>query len=153
MKQMADINGRWLILAVENFQSQFIIVNTYGFNSKQQNKQLFFTLEEKIKQMLLSFPSAKILWGGDFNRVVNDSMDKWPPRSQISTELNHICNRMGIIDIWRCKHLDKIRSTLIGSFEQERRPIRVYMYVGICSVFWVWFLYAMGRATPHFFLC
>ena len=111
LRQMADTEGRWIMLLTETDQSQFLIINTYGYNNKQHNKQLFLVLEEKIEQILLSFPTAKTPWGGDFNTVMNDNLDRWPPRNHMSTELHYICDRLGIIDIWRSRHVNKTSYT------------------------------------------
>lgn len=48
IKQAADTEGHWIMLLIEVDQSHFLIINTYGYNNKQHNKQLFLTLEEKI---------------------------------------------------------------------------------------------------------
>ena len=54
------------------------------------------------------FPSAKVLWGvggrRDFNTVMDESMDRWPPKDRAPHELGNICNRLDLIDIWRHKH-------------------------------------------------
>lgn len=39
--------------------------------------------------MLFSCPSAKLLYGGDSNTVMNESMDRCP-HEQTSSELEHI---------------------------------------------------------------
>ena len=76
IRHLSDKNGRWIIILVEIDDSQFVIINVYGFNNKQSNKALFFTIEGKINQLLLTFRTAKVLWGGDFNTVLDDSKDR-----------------------------------------------------------------------------
>lgn len=71
------------------------------------NITLFSTLENKIAQLLSTFPSAKVLWGGDFNTVIDESMDRWPPREKQINELENVCDRISLINIWRHRNLDK----------------------------------------------
>lgn len=42
--------------------------------------------------------------GGDFNTVMNESVDRWPPKDKQTNELENICGRLGLIDIWRHRH-------------------------------------------------
>ncbi len=93
-------NGGWIIL-VEVDHFHFIIINIYASNSKQNNAVIFSTIENKINQLSLTFPTAEVLWGGDFNTVMDESLDRWPPKDRVMDELGNVCDRMGLIDIWR----------------------------------------------------
>ncbi len=64
-------------------------------------------LENKIAQLLSTFPSAKVLWGGDFNTVMDESMDRWPPREKQINELENVCDRISLFDIWRRRNSNK----------------------------------------------
>lgn len=99
-------NSRWIILLVNIDQSQFVMVNIYASNNWQNNVLTFSTIESKIYQLLVVFPLAKVLWGGDFNTVMDKSMDRWPTKNRVS-ELGNICCRMDLIDIGRHKHLNQ----------------------------------------------
>lgn len=104
IKHLADSNGRWVILVVDVDHSQFIIINIYACNNKKDNKLLFTTIENKINQLITTFPTAKIIWGGDFNTVMDGNLDRWPPRNSSSDELENVCQRMSLVDIWRHKN-------------------------------------------------
>ncbi|CAJ1069845.1 unnamed protein product [Xyrichtys novacula] len=104
IKYDADKDGRWIILLADINQSSVILINVYGSNSKSLNNIIFSTLENKINYWLTLFPSAEILWGGDFNTVFDGSLDRWPPKAKQITELENICDRMNLIDIWRHRH-------------------------------------------------
>lgn len=55
---------------------------------------------------------AKVIWGGDFNTVLHDNLDRWPPKDSNSVcEIRNICLRLGVLDIWRHKNPDKIMFT------------------------------------------
>lgn len=65
INHFSDANGRLVILLVEIDHFQFIPINFYASNSKQANAAIFSTTENKITQLSLTFPTAKVLWGGD----------------------------------------------------------------------------------------
>lgn len=97
-----DTEGRWIILHVSIDFSQFIIVNVYATNNKQKNNNLFLTIEGKIEQLCSKFPCAVIIWGGDFNTVMDEEIDRWPPKRKEKTcVLKNICTRLDLLDIWR----------------------------------------------------
>jgi len=57
-KHLSDSNGRWVILVGDADHSQFIIINIYACNNKKDNKLLFTTVEDKIIQLITTFPTA-----------------------------------------------------------------------------------------------
>lgn len=97
-----DVSGRLIILVCELEQKQFIMVNIYATNDKIRNQTLFKNVEARICQLNLKFSEAKVLWGGDFNTVFDDNLDRWPPKpANINCELKNTCLRLGLMDIWR----------------------------------------------------
>ncbi len=104
IKHDTDKDGRWIILLADINQFLVILINIYASNSKSLNNIIFSTIENKVNQWLTLFPSAEILWGGDFNTVFVDSLDRWPPKTKQMTELENICHSMNLIDIWRQRH-------------------------------------------------
>lgn len=104
IKHDTDKDGRWIILLADINQSLVILINIYASNSKILNNIIFSTVENKVNQWLALFPSAEILWGGDFNTVFDESLDIWPPKTKQLTELENICHRMNLTDIWRQRH-------------------------------------------------
>ncbi len=104
IKHDTDEDERWIILLADINQSLVILIKIYASNSKSLNNIIFSTIENKVNQWLTLFPSAEILWGGDFNTVFDDSLDRWPPKTKQMTELENICHSMNLIDIWRQRH-------------------------------------------------
>ncbi len=51
----------------------------------------------KLMQIKNKFPDAKIIWGGDFNCVHNDLLDRWPPKEDGMCEIKNVCLRLGLI--------------------------------------------------------
>lgn len=63
---------------------------------------MFLTIESKINQLCSKFPYAMIIWGGDFNTVMDEEIDRWPPKNNEKTcELKNICARLDLLSIWR----------------------------------------------------
>ncbi len=86
-----DNSGRLVILEVNVDQSHYILVNLYATNSKQQNKIFWGNIELKLMQIKNKFPDAKIIWGGDFNCVHNDLLDRWPLKEDGMCEIKNVC--------------------------------------------------------------
>lgn len=69
------------------------------------NVALFQYIESRACHLFSVYPLAKVIWGGDFNDVFDENIDRWPPKSTTTDcELKHICLRMGLLDIWRKKN-------------------------------------------------
>jgi len=103
-----DSLGRMVILHVNIDQKHYTLVNSYATNNRQLNGTFFKNIEIKLKQVITKFPLAKIVWGGDFNSVFDEDLDRWPSRSNAThCEIGNVCTRVGLVDIWRLKNPDK----------------------------------------------
>ena len=50
---------------------------------------LFRDIKRKISKIMSKFPLAKVMWGGDFNAVLHDNLDRWPPKdSKVRCSVN-----------------------------------------------------------------
>jgi len=65
----------FLQIVCELEQKQFIMVNIYA-NDTIRNRTLFKNVEDRICRLNLKFSEAKVLWGGDFNTVFDDNLDR-----------------------------------------------------------------------------
>lgn len=103
-----DENSHFICLIIKCFSVIFIVVNIYGYNCKSDNDQLLCLLEERLTHWLSKFPDSYLIIGGDFNVVLNESIDRWPPRrpSNLNTNLKLFMDRFHLIDIWREKNVD-----------------------------------------------
>ena len=77
----ADNTGRWIILLVDVNHVQF------------SNCILIRDIERKISQIMSKFPLAKVIWGGDFNTVLHDNLDRWPKDRNYVCEIRNISPR------------------------------------------------------------
>ncbi len=65
-----DDCDRWILLVLDKDNEQFVIVNCYATNNKVNKDILFKNIESRIQHLISLYPSAKVIWGGDFNTVV-----------------------------------------------------------------------------------
>lgn len=96
-----DPNGHYISQTVEFNGSVYIIANVYGYNTKKNNETLILELDHILVSWLKKIPNAFLLLGGDFNNILDNSLDKSPP-SQHSM-LTDFMERFNLIDIWREK--------------------------------------------------
>lgn len=78
----------------------------YVFNYQTENNIFFDKLEERLLYWLSKYPDSFIIFGGDFNTVLDNSMDRWPSRSSDSST-SHIrlfAQRFDLTDSWRDSH-------------------------------------------------
>lgn len=80
-----DSKGHWLILLIDMNDCKFIVVNVYGYCSKDANTSLLGEIENYVNSTMRSHPNAKLIIGGDFNLVMNGSIDRFPPRVSLVT--------------------------------------------------------------------
>lgn len=101
-----DEYGHFILLLLKCYNVNLIVVNYYGYNSRSENDQLLFVLEDKLTYWQSKFPNAYLVIGGDFNTVLNESLDRWPPgrQSNSNTALKAFMHRLELVDIWRVKN-------------------------------------------------
>lgn len=63
--------GHFILLLLKCYNVNLIVVNYYGYNSRSENDQLLFVLEDKLTYWQSKFPNAYLVIGGDFNTVLN----------------------------------------------------------------------------------
>lgn len=97
-----DKAGNYIFLILEAAHSIYISVNVYGFNCQTDNKLYFDRLEERLLHWLLKY---FIIFGGDFNTLFDNFMDRWPSRSLDSSN-SHVWwfARFNLTDSWRDSH-------------------------------------------------
>lgn len=100
-----DPSGHYICQILGIDQITVITVNIYGFQSKTQNDNLLEMLENRIQHWLDKFPNAFIVIGGDFNMILDSTVDCWPPRKHttIVENLKMFIEKFNLIDVWRMK--------------------------------------------------
>lgn len=101
-----DPAGHFVCQAIRYNDQVYIISNVYGYNTRKDNDNLFISIENILLSWLTKFPKATILLGGDFNIILNSTMDKWPPDllNRTNTDLIAFMDKFNLEDIWRIKN-------------------------------------------------
>ncbi len=102
-------------------------MNSYATNNKQQHNIFFGNIELKLMQIKNKFPDAKIIWGGDFNCVHNDLLDRWPSKEDGMCEIKNVCLRLGLIDIWRYKNPNQLSYTWSNKDQSKQSHIDYFL--------------------------
>lgn len=101
-----DPDGHFICQVIEHNDSIYLVSNIYGYNTKKENVNLLLSIENIFTGWLVRFPNALILLGGDFNIILDGSIDKSPPsqRNNSDSYLTDFIRRFKLIDIWREKN-------------------------------------------------
>lgn len=96
-----DFEGRMLIIEVEIQNFMYLLCNIYSPN---EDNPVFFV---KVAEEMESFDNPNIIWGGDFNLVLNVSLDRH--ESKHNNEKAHLIiteymEAAQLNDIWRISH-------------------------------------------------
>ena len=102
---IADTNGRYVIVIGQLFHLPVILVNVYAPNFDDHN---FFA---KLFSAIPARNNYNLIIGGDFNCVLNSTLDRSSARPQVLTKsakvINGFCAQSGLSDIWRFKYPNK----------------------------------------------
>ncbi|CAG2241969.1 unnamed protein product [Mytilus edulis] len=105
----ADENGRYLILTVEIDNTDFVFVNYYAPTKNFENDQIEYI--EKLKILLNEKLEQNLVLGGDFNTILNPSLDKmggskYNTPVKYTSKLEDFIEEFDLCDIWRTKNVD-----------------------------------------------
>ena len=102
-QQLADDNGRYVLLDCIIEGSRFIFVNIYAPTKNHVAEQCEFLAN--LKQTMEPFSGENVLVGGDFNTVLDPTIDKkggrQEPISQYMIDLTELIEDYQLVDIWR----------------------------------------------------
>jgi len=103
---VCDPGGRYICLVLDISNVIGIIVNVYGFNQHKSNEKLFDQVEEQVLKLLTKYPNSFLVFGGDFNVVLDNILDRWPPKSPDNSNLylKRFMQRFSLLDSWRETH-------------------------------------------------
>ena len=116
-----DLNGNYIILRIEAFETRFVIVNVYGPNDDQPN--FYINLEDTIRS---SGEIENLIIAGDFNLVMNFDLDycNYVRRNNVEAreKVLDIISNFDLLDIYRELNPDTRRYTWRRSspFQQSR---------------------------------
>ena len=109
MKLFSDPEGRFIIVDIKTENKTLTLLNIYAPND---DNPAFF---ENVLTHLLSFDCEDIVFGGDFNLVIDIQKDKKGGNPVTHTKalkvVQHIIDRLDLTDIWRLLNPDTERFT------------------------------------------
>ena len=117
-----DVNGRYLILSVEINGMSYCIANIYAPN---EDKPLFF---KEVSDKIASLECMFVVLGGDFNVVMDSSIDRNVDRiynPQSHQAVSQMMDSLNLIDVWRVKHPDTKKFTWCRRVSGELRWSRI----------------------------
>ncbi len=109
VKSFHDNDGRFIILDIVLNNQKITLINVYGPN---KDEPLFF---ENIHRKMTDFDCESIVWGGDFNCVLDTMMDKKGGRAQSHCNsrkyIYDIITAYDLVDIWRRRNPNVFKYT------------------------------------------
>lgn len=104
LNQYSDPNGHFILIVLSIHQNVVIITNIYGYNSHSDNRKLFEAWDDKISFWLGKYPEAFLIFGGDFNVVYDNNLDRSPPSgSNDNHYLKEFMEKFDVEDVFRQK--------------------------------------------------
>ena len=83
-----------------------LLANVYGYNTKTDNNLLFDNVGSRFISWLSKYPNLLFVIGGDFNVTVDDSVDRWPPKTKTNSlsNITLFMQKFQLVDMWREKN-------------------------------------------------
>lgn len=118
-----DPEGHFIIFTLSFCSKVLITVNIYGYNSRFENSTLFDTIDERIAHWLGKFPNACLVIGGDFNVVMDNKLDRFPPRNDkpANRYLRAFMEKYELYDVFRKKFSTKAYTWLSKDLTKQSR--------------------------------
>lgn len=140
----ADDEGHWLAIVLSLDKFFFILINVYGYNNRNQNRDLLSSITDIINELKIIYPTEFILIGGDFNLTPDEWLDRDPSKfnfSQVNNIVQNFCSSNLLIDIWRTQNPCIRRFTWFKPNANVRSRIdywlgteAIYKHVYNCSI-------------------
>lgn len=103
IKVETDSNGHWTSVIININDVLCILFNVYGCNSVPLTNKLLTEIYFSLFELKLVYPTDNIIIGGDFNMVMDGTIDHFPPKfntSHPNLNLNFYLNN-NEVDTWR----------------------------------------------------
>lgn len=128
VESLASTEGRWVILVTKLDNAVFIIVNIYGHNLTSVNKAFISLLQIKIEALKNKYHQAFVIFAGDFNEVLDNSYDRYPPKMSRSNDIIYtLCDYLQITDAWRHFHPDVKEYTWSNNLQTYKSRIDFFL--------------------------
>lgn len=104
IKVKTDSNGHWASVVLNINDVLFILFNVYGYNSVPLNNKLLSDISDTLFEFKRVYLTDNIIIGGDFNMVMDEALDRFPPKfntSHPNPYLLNFCLNNNVVDAWR----------------------------------------------------
>ena len=112
----SDPQGNFIILNLKTFEEEFTLINIYGPN--RDNPDFYL----KVKQKIIDLNLTNIIWGGDWNLVLNPNLDLDNYRNvnnpKAQETVLEVMDEFNLADIWR-----EINPELLQYTWRRARPV------------------------------
>uniref|UniRef100_A0A3Q3ASU9 Reverse transcriptase domain-containing protein n=1 Tax=Kryptolebias marmoratus TaxID=37003 RepID=A0A3Q3ASU9_KRYMA len=125
-----DSDGHWSLSVLHIEDSLIILGNIYGYCNISKNKELLTTIEVNVEQLKQRFSTKYVLLGGDWNMVMDEALDRFPNKFanvHPNRTLSDFCNNLGLIDLWRDKHINEKQFSWFKSDASSRSRIDFWL--------------------------
>lgn len=78
LQWLFDKQGHYVCSVCKIRDIVFILI-IYGYNRRSDNDELLDSLDAKRTILTQKYVNAHLIIGGDFNILLNESLDRWPP--------------------------------------------------------------------------
>jgi len=110
----ADLDGRYIILKASVQDVSFMLINIYAPNQESQQIRFYKDLFQLLQNEGIH-NDCKIIMGGDFNIIMQTSLDKQGGNIALKEksleQVDKIMSDLDLQDIWRVKNPDRKRYT------------------------------------------
>ncbi len=107
IKVKTDSNRHWASVVLNINDVSFILFNVYGCKNAPLNNKLLSEMSDSLIELKLVYPTDNIIIGGDFNMVMDEAIDRFPPKfdsSHPNLNLLNFCLKHNIVDAWRARN-------------------------------------------------
>lgn len=123
---ISDPNGRYVIVSGLIFSVHITLLNLYGPNYDDPS---FF---RKVFNLLPNLSNTHLIIGGDFNLVLDPTLDRTPARSvghlpNSTSTLNELTNSYDLVDIWRLNHPTDTQYTFFSNVHSSYSRIDFFL--------------------------
>lgn len=125
-----DSEGRYLVMEIRVHETRYLIANIYAPNSDEPQ---FF---HKVAQTIDSFDNCNIIWGGDFNLVMEVYLDRYQSdynNIRSCQVLKTYLEQFELVDIWRVLNPEAVRYTWYRALRSMSRIDFFLINVGLCT--------------------
>lgn len=116
-----DPGGRFIILLCDIANVRYTIVNVYAPNTRQ------LSFLNRLRKKVNKVKQGRVIWGGDFNAIVDTSIDSTSRSIRPPVQLHTWLNSSDLYDVWRCRHASERDYTFYSNVHRTYSRIDMFL--------------------------